>query len=361
MKQLEDLVRPNVRAALDRYGDRAAPPRRRGTVALDGIESPYNPPYNRYPDAERAALIQEASLATSIRPDGIFAGHGAGEITDLLLRTFCEPGSDNVIAPAPMHERTARLAALNDVEYRSVALGEDFSLRADALLEAADAHSKIIFIASPNNPTGTLFDPAEIVRTAEGFEGLVVVDESFLGFSGAPSLRGQPAACPNLVVLTSLSAAWASAGLRVALAFARPNVVALLDRIRPAHDISSPALLHAAETLRRNFNIHKWNRLIADERARVMAAFTQLPFCKRVYPSAANFFLAQMSGATRIARYLEQRGIAVKDCSQYAGCKDCLRITIGLSHENAALLAALRNYRPADDETTASPPSAPRK
>lgn len=349
MKKLEELIRPNVRALLTRLPASPETQRPEGVISLDRNESPYNAPHNRYPAAERRELLAEASLATGIRPECIFAGSGAWDIFDLLLRTFCRPGTDNVIAPTPVSEGFARLAALNDVAYRSVPLGPRFELQADRLLEAADERSKIIFICSPNNPTGNLADAEEIVRTADAFPGLVVVDETYLAFSSAPSLRRHPSAHPNLIVVSSLSQAWASAGLRVALAFARPETVALLDCVRPPYNISAPSLRLARDTLRRNFNIFKWNSLVADERRKVMAAFTQLPFCTRVYPSEANFFLARLKGAKRIGRYLAAKGIAVKDCSEYDGCADCLRISIGLPHENTALLSAMRKYAPESD------------
>ena len=350
MKKLEELIRPNVRALLTRLPASPETQRPEGVISLDRNESPYNAPYNRYPAAERRELLAEASLATGIRPECIFAGSGAWDIFDLLLRTFCRPGTDNVIAPTPVSEGFARLAALNDVAYRSVPLGPRFELQADRLLEAADERSKIIFICSPNNPTGNLADAEEIVRTADAFPGLVVVDETYLAFSSAPSLRRQPSAHPNLIVVSSMSQAWASAGLRVALAFARPETVALLDRVRPPHNISAPSLRLARETLRRNYSIFKWNSLVADERRKVMAAFTQLPFCTCVYPSEANFFLARLKGAKRIYRYLAAHGIAVKDCSAYDGCADCLRIGIALPHENTALLSAMRKYDPETEE-----------
>lgn len=350
MKKLEELIRPNVRALLPQLPPCPETQRPERTVCLDRNECPYNAPYNRYPSGGRRELLAEASLATGIRPECIFAGCGAWDIFDLLLRTFCIPGTDNVIAPAPVSKGFARLAALNDVEYRSVPLGRQFELQSGRLLEAADGHSKIIFICSPNNPTGNLADAREIVRTADAFPGLVVVDETYMAFSSAPSLRRHPSAHPNLIVVSSLSQAWASAGLRVALAFARPETVALLDCVRPPYNISAPSLRLARDTLRRNFNIFKWNSLVADERRKVMAAFTQLPFCTRVYPSEANFFLARLKGAKRIGRYLAAKGIAVKDCSEYDGCADCLRISIGLPHENTALLSAMRKYAPESDE-----------
>lgn len=345
-RTLHDLVRPNVQAlqpyscARDEYSGKAA------RVFLDANESPYNAPLNRYPDPLQQEVKAELSRVKGIRPDCIFLGNGSDEAIDLVLRIFCVPGTDNVVAPDPTYGMYSVCAAVNDVEYRRVPLRmPDFALRAEDLLAVCNRRTKALFLCSPNNPTGNLLERDEMLRLVETFDGMVVVDEAYGDFSGAPSWLREIPTHPNLIVLQTFSKAWASAGARLGIAMAVPEVVDYFNKVKYPYNVNTLTQQHALEMLRRRFDVERWVRRTLDEREKVVRAVRQLPFYVCDYPTDANFFLVKMEGATRIYDYLVREGIIVRNRSTVRLCDDCLRITIGLPNENNELLAALRRYQ----------------
>jgi len=344
MKSLEQLVRPNIwslapySSARDEYSGKEA------HVFLDANENPYNAPYNRYPDPLQRELKQQLAKVKGVAPECIFLGNGSDEAIDLPYRCFCRPGIDNVVAIAPTYGMYKVCADINDVEYRPVLLDDHYQMQASRLLAATDDNTKIIWICSPNNPTGNSLDRDEIIRTIEGFDGLVIVDEAYSDFSSQPTLRSEIGRYPNLIVLNTFSKAWGCAAIRLGMAFASPEIIAIYNKVKYPYNVNLLTQQQAMEALKDPFEVDKWVRMLLLERSRLVDAFKQLPICKQVFPTDANFFLARMTDAQRIYDYLVDRGVIVRNRSRVELCNDCLRITIGTKTENNELVGALRNF-----------------
>ena len=344
MKDLRLLVRPNIwrlepySSARDEYSGHEA------HVFLDANECPYNAPYNRYPDPLQREVKQLVSDVKGIAPEHIFLGNGSDEAIDLIFRVFCVPGRDNVVAIDPTYGMYSVCAAINDVEYRRVRLDERFQFSADALLEAASQNTKAIFLCSPNNPTGNDLDRDEMMRLVEKFDGMVVVDEAYADFSAQRSMRDEVPSHPNLIVLNTLSKAWGSAGIRMGIAYASVPVIELFSKVKYPYNLSALSQEKAKEIISRRYDVAHWVKLILTERSRLIEAFRQLPVCRTIFPTAANFFLARMTDAQAIYDYLVEEGIIVRNRSRVTLCENCLRVTIGTPEENSQLLAALRKY-----------------
>ena len=232
-------------------------------------------------------------------------------------------------------------AAINNVEYRKVPLDEAFRFRADDMLRKADAQTKLMFLCSPNNPTGNSLDRAEMERLLDAFDGLVVVDEAYIDFSSGPSLLGQLKERPNLVILQTFSKAWGCAGIRLGIACAHPEVIAILNKIKYPYNVNLLTQREALHMLQQPLQVQQWVGVLLKERERLMEAFVGLPCCLQVYPTDANFFLARVTDANGIYARLVEQGIIVRNRSHITLCDNCLRITVGTSEENDALLEAL--------------------
>lgn len=347
MKELEALVRPNIWAlkpyssARDEYAGREA------SVFLDANESPYNIPNNRYPDPLQWELKEAIGRIKKVAPANIFLGNGSDEAIDLVYRTFCEPSVDNVVAIAPSYGMYEVCADMNNVEYRTVLLDEMFQLDSEAVLAACDARTKVVFLCSPNNPTGNCLEVDQVLHIVREFEGIVVIDEAYIDFATQASYLKILHKCPNLIVLCTFSKAWGCAGIRLGMAMASEEIVGLFNKVKYPYNINTLTQRYALEHLKRTIEIEQWVKSTIQERMRLMHAVSELSFCQKVFPSDANFFLARMTGATRIYDYLVDQGIIVRNRSKIVLCDDCLRITIGNTEENTRLLAALRCYKPA--------------
>lgn len=345
MKTLQELVRPNIwnlkpySSARDEYSGFEA------TVFLDANENPFNPPYNRYPDPLQKELKEQISAIKEVPAANIFLGNGSDEAIDLVFRIFCEPRVDNVVAISPTYGMYQVCAETNEVAYRPVSLDAQFQFTASSLLSACDAHTKVIFLCSPNNPTGNDLNREEMVRLLNAFSGIVVIDEAYADFSRQKTFREELSAYPNLIVLNTFSKAWASAGIRLGMAFASEDIIALFNKVKYPYNINILTQQQALLLLRKRYDVDKWVATILAERAHVMAAFADLTFCRRVYPTNANFFLARVDDADRVYDYLVRKGIIVRNRSKVALCANCLRITIGTQRENTQLMAALRQYQ----------------
>ena len=345
MKPLEQLLRPNIArlapysSARDEYSGHEA------HVFLDANENPYNAPFNRYPDPLQRELKQLIARVKQVPAECIFLGNGSDEAIDLAYRCFCRPGVDNVVAIEPTYGMYRVCADVNDVEYRTVFLDAQYQFHADELLNACDDYTKLIWICSPNNPTGNSLVRDEILKVVEQFEGIVIVDEAYIDFSKQPSFRFDLAKHPNLVVLQTMSKAWGCAALRLGMAFASPAIINIYNKVKYPYNVNLLTQQEAIKAVADPMQTHKWVRVIVEERARLMEAFAQLPICKKVYPTDANFFLTQVSDAQAIYDYLVEKGVIVRNRSRVQLCKNCLRITVGTRSENSELLAALRQYK----------------
>ena len=312
---------------------------------MDANENPYNEPYNRYPDPLQLEVKARLSKVKEIPVGNIFLGNGSDEAIDLVYRVFCNPGIDNVVAIAPTYGMYEVCADINDVEYRPVPLNEQFQITADELLEACDVHTKVIWICSPNNPTGNLINPETIVGVLQRFDGIVVVDEAYGDFANIQPFRTYLSKFPNMIVLNTMSKAWGCAGLRLGMSFANQEIIEIFNKVKYPYNINLLTQEHALEILKDPFQVDEWVKVILQERGKVMTAFLDLPICEKVYPTDANFFLAKMTDAQTIYDYLVGKGIIVRNRNNVKLCGNCLRITIGKKSENIELLAALRQYQ----------------
>ena len=344
MKSLEQLVRKNIwslapySSARDEYSGKEA------HVFLDANENPYNAPYNRYPDPLQREVKKLLERVKGVPAENIFLGNGSDEAIDLPYRIFCDPGRDNVVSIAPTYGMYQVCADINNIECRQVLLDDNFQLHADAVLKACDAHTKIIWLCSPNNPTGNSLDRDEIMKVIEGFEGIVIVDEAYIDFAHQMSLRQELPTHPNLIILQTMSKAWGSAAIRLGMAFASKEIIAIYNKVKYPYNVNQLTQQQAIEMLKDPFEVDKTVKVLLQERSRLMQAFLELPICEKIYPTDANFFLTRVTDATKIYNYLVDRGIIVRNRSHIQLCQNCLRITIGTRTENNELLSALRQF-----------------
>jgi len=342
MKPLQELVRPNIWSLAPYSSARNEYAGREARVFLDANENPYNNPYNRYPDPLQLEVKTAISKVKGVPVENIFLGNGSDEAIDLPYRCFCRPGVDNVVAIEPTYGMYKVCADINDIEYRPVLLDEHYQIKADQLLSACDDKTKLIWICSPNNPTGNNIVREEIVHVIEEFQGIVIVDEAYSDFSSQPSLRHDLGKYPNLIVLNTMSKAWGCAAIRLGMAFASQDIIALFNKVKYPYNVNLLTQRQALEALSDPFQVDKWVRMLKLERDRMIEAFRILPICQHVYPTEANFFLAKMTDAQGIYDTLVDQGIIVRNRTRVQLCKDCLRITIGTKTENNELIAALR-------------------
>jgi len=344
MKPLEELTRPNIWSLAPYSSARNEYAGREARVFLDANENPYNQPFNRYPDPLQLELKAVLSKVKGVPAENIFLGNGSDEAIDLPYRCFCNPGKDNVVAIEPTYGMYKVCADINDIEYRPVLLDEHYQFSADRLLSATDAHTKLIWLCTPNNPTGNCLKREEVVKVIEQFEGLVIVDEAYSDFSSQPTFRSELAKYPNLIVLNTMSKAWGCAAIRLGMAFASTEIIGLFNKVKYPYNVNQLTQQQALEALKDPYEVDNWVKILLQERTRMMDAFMLLPICEKVYPTEANFFLAKMTDATKIYNYLVDKGIIVRNRHRVQLCQNCLRITIGTKTENSELIAALRQY-----------------
>lgn len=341
MKRIEILVRPNIRAMVP-YSTARDEFKGVAEVFMDANESPFDNGYNRYPDPSQARLKRRIAEIKGVDVQNIFVGNGSDEAIDLCFRIFCNPGLDNAIAIAPSYGMYSTCAAVNDVEMREVLLNDDFSLPVERLLDAADNNSKLLFICSPNNPTGNVFPREEIERILQEFDGMVVLDEAYIDFADEPGMLRSLENWPNLIILQTLSKAWGMAGLRAGLAFASNYVMRLFAQVKYPYNINV-ATLSAVEKLLKA-GVDDRVKLIKEQRAFMERKLSGMECVWRVYPSQANFLLVQVDNAADLYNYLLGEGIIVRDRSRMPLCDNTLRITIGTPQENVRLLRAIAEY-----------------
>ena len=343
--KIQELVRPNILRLTPYSCARNEFNGMNAHVFLDANENPYNANLNRYPDPLQADLKKEIAKVKGVPAENIFLGNGSDEAIDLIYRIFCEPRVDNVVAIAPTYGMYEVCADINDVEYRPVLLDEDFQLDADKLLEACDAHTKVIWICSPNNPTGNLLERQQIEKVLTTFQGIVVIDEAYSDFAQERPFRYELANYPNIVVLNTFSKAWACAAIRLGMAFASNDIISLFNKVKYPYNVNLLTQEKAIEILHSPAKIQQWLSIITTERAHLLPAIGELPICQHIYPTDSNFFLVRVTDADDIYRYLVERGIIVRNRNRVALCGNCLRITVGTPQENCELLSALRQYK----------------
>ena len=345
MKELKDLCRENIWNLAPYSCARTEFAGRNARVFLDANENPYNDPYNRYPDPLQVELKKQISKIKGVAEEKIFLGNGSDEAIDLVYRVFCRPGKDNVVAIAPTYGMYEVCADINDVEYRSVLLDENYQISAGKLLAACDEQTKVIWICSPNNPTGNHINREAIVEVLQKFQGIVIIDEAYSDFSSERTFRSVLDRFPNMIVLNTFSKAWASASIRLGMAFASNTIISLFNKVKYPYNISKPTQQAAIELLDNMLKVERWIADILSERKHMLPCLAELPIVKQVYPSSANFILVRVTDADTIYNYLVDKGIITRNRSRVTLCDNCLRITIGTRDENSELLGALRSFR----------------
>lgn len=334
------LLRENIKAlkpyssARDEYTGTAS-------VFLDANENPYNAPYNRYPDPMQRKLKTRIAEIKGVAPEYIFLGNGSDEPIDLLFRAFCEPGIDNVVSIEPSYGMYRVAADINNVEVRMALLKADYSLDVDAVLNAINANTKLVFLCSPNNPTANLLNQNDVKRIIEDFNGIVVIDEAYIDFAPEATWLTKLDNYPNLVILQTFSKAWGMAGIRLGMAFAALGIIQVLNKIKYPYNLNMLTQQKAMELLNKAQEKEGWVNTILVERETLQNALEKLPFVIKIYPSDANFLLVKMDDADGIYTKLTEQSVIVRNRSRVKLCDGSLRITVGSPEENSQLIKAL--------------------
>ena len=338
---VESLVRKNI-LSLKPYSSARDEFHGIATVYLDANESPYPSEYNRYPDPHQLKLKKRISELKNVSVDQIFLGNGSDEPIDLLIRAFCEPGVDNVLIPQPTYGMYTVSANINAVEINTVSFTPEFDIDLQATQNAWDENTKLIFLCSPNNPSGNLLNIEKIKAILTSFSGLVIVDEAYIDFANSVSLISLLAQFQNLVVLQTLSKAWGLAAIRLGMCFAHPAIIEVLNKIKPPYNISGLSQTVALESLWQVEKKDHWVKEILSERERMQSELLSTKLVEKVFPSDANFLLVKVKEAKAVYQQLIARGVVIRDRSSITLCNNCLRITIGTPKENNSLLTELR-------------------
>ncbi|TFV97885.1 histidinol-phosphate transaminase [Algoriphagus kandeliae] len=341
---LNSLLRPHI-ASLKPYTSARDEYTGKEGIFLDANENPLgsatDEDFNRYPDPYQWEIKKRLSKIKNVRPEQIFLGNGSDEAIDLLFRAFCNPGKDNVILLPPTYGMYEVSASINDVATKKVSLTEDFQLDPEKVLQQVDEHTKIIFICSPNNPSGNKIDRDSIYQILDQFNALVVIDEAYIDFNDEPSFTQDLDIYPNLLVMQTLSKAWGLASLRLGMAFASEELIRILNRIKPPYNISGLTQEFVLKALQNEKKVKSMIQTILQEKERLENELEKLDFVQKVYPSHANFFLVKVPQATEFYNQLINHKIIVRNRSKVQLCEDCLRITIGTKDENEALIEAM--------------------
>ncbi len=341
MKDLKQLIRPNI-LALSPYSCARNEFTGEASVYLDANENPENAPYNRYPDPLQLALKQKIARLKGVRPSQIMLGNGSDEPIDLIVRIFCEPKRDNIVAIEPTYGMYKVCADINNVEYRPVRLTDDFHLNGEKILLAADSNTKVVFLCSPNNPTGNLLSRSEVLKVVSEFDGIVVIDEAYIDFADAQSWLTELDQRKNLIVLQTFSKAWGLASVRCGMAFASEDIIAYFNNVKYPYNVNLLTQQFISEQVELEGRKNQWVAQILAERSRMIASLQTLPITQHVFPTDANFVLVRVTDAVGIYKALVSKGIIVRNRNSVTLCHNCLRITIGTRAENDTLLAELK-------------------
>ena len=338
---LDKLLRENIRS-LQPYSSARDEFKGEASVYLDANENPYNAPFNRYPDPLQWKVKEQISKIKHVPTENIFLGNGSDEPIDLLYRAFCEPRTDNVVAIEPTYGMYKVCANINDVEYRKVLLDKNFNLSADKLLSATNLYTKLIWLCSPNNPTGNSLNSNEIIKVLDSFDGIVVLDEAYIDFASQGSFSDKLAQYPNLVILQTFSKAWGSAAIRLGMAYASTEIIAVLNKIKYPYNINILTQQQALKTIANSEQVAEWVKVLLNERSLLIEKLNKLSIVQHIYPTDSNFVLVKVNDANATYNYLVDKGIIVRNRSSVSLCMGCLRITVGTPEENNILISELK-------------------
>ena len=340
--EIQKLIRENI-LQLKPYSCARDEFKGEASVYLDANENPYNDPYNRYPDPLQWEVKKEISKIKKVPVENIFLGNGSDEPIDLLFRAFCEPRLDNVVAIEPTYGMYKVCASINDIEYRKVLLNENLDFEACKLLDKANDRTKIVWICSPNNPTGNSMNREEIHKLLKWFRGIVVLDEAYIDFSSEKSFSEYLSQYPNLVILQTFSKAWGNAAIRLGMAFASTEIINVLNKIKYPYNINILTQRHALNAMKNVDQVSEWVETLLKERSVLVNGLQKLSLVQHIYPTDANFVLVKVVDANAIYKYLVSKSIIVRNRNNVSLCLGCLRITVGTPEENRILLNTLEN------------------
>lgn len=340
---LQQLVRKNI-WNLKAYSSARDEFKGEASVYLDANENPLNGPYNRYPDPLQWKLKEKVSEIKHVDIQKIFFGNGSDEPIDIVIRVFCEPAVDNIVAIDPTYGMYKVCADINNIEYRQVLLKDNFILDADAVLKATDDKTKIIFLCSPNNPSGNLLNKEEVLKIIQGFSGIVVADEAYIDFAPEASWVSELDKYPNLVILQTFSKAWGIAAIRLGMAFASPEIISLFNKVKYPYNINILTQNFVYSELDKVQLKEEWVKTILEQRAYLEKELQKIVFVEKIYPSDANFILVKVTDANTIYNKLVNQGIIIRNRNKISLCNECLRITIGTEDENNKLIDALTTF-----------------
>ena len=350
---LQKLVRENIRN-LKPYSSARHEFTGKASVFLDANENAYGSPlpintagerqYNRYPDPLQWQLKFQLARIKGVPAENICIGNGSDEIIDLAYRIFCDPGKDNVIICPPTYGMYAVNANINDVEIRKVDLTNDFQLDIEGIIQATDSNTKLLFICSPNNPTGNNMNRADVEVLLNNFPGIVIIDEAYINYSKQKTFIQELTEYPNLIVMQTLSKAWGLAALRLGLCYASLDIIDLFNKVKPPYNINEASLQIAQEALQNTDQVNEWIKEVVEQKHQLIAALNELSFVKKVYPTDANFILVRVNDADLLYNHLSAKGIVVRNRHKEVSCDNCLRITVGTAIENEDLMKNLKNF-----------------
>lgn len=343
MNNIKNLIRPNI-AALAPYSCARDEFKGEASVYLDANESPYNNGTNRYPDPLQLEVKSLLAPLKNVRPEQIFLGNGSDEAIDLVYRIFCRPGIDNVVAPAPTYGMYQVCADINDIEYRAIPLRTDYQLDMEAMKQAIDQNTKAIWLCSPNNPTGNVFAKEDLLWFLDNAEAMIVVDEAYIDFSDKGTMVEMLDKYPNLIVLQTFSKAWGQAAIRLGIAMASEEVISLYNKVKYPYNVN---ILTQQQALKVLGNVSKKESQVKEilaQRDVLKNLLLSLSCVEEIYPSDSNFLLTKVNDANGIYKYLQDKGIIVRNRHRVTLCANCLRITVGTPTENAEIYNALKDF-----------------
>ena len=348
MFDINNIIRQNIKT-LKPYSSARDEFQGEASVYLDANENSFGSPleqsYNRYPDPLQFEVKKRLSEIKGVPPKHIFLGNGSDEAIDILFRSFCNPGVDNVILVPPTYGMYEVSANINDIAIKRVPLTEDFQLNLEGIAEAIDSKTKLIFICSPNNPTGNSINREDVETVLANFDGIVVIDEAYINFSRQKTFIQELTEYANLVILQTLSKAWGLAGLRIGMAFASEEIIEVMNKVKPPYNINEASQQLTLKALQNIDLINLWIRETLAERDKLVLELKDFDFVLDIYPSDANFILVKTTDPKGIYTYLVSKGIIVRDRSKVELCEGCLRITIGTPEENITLKQTLKEYK----------------
>jgi histidinol-phosphate aminotransferase len=345
---LNSLVRENIKS-LKPYSSARHEFTGKASVFLDANENAFGSPleenFNRYPDPLQWQVKFQLARIKGVPAENIFIGNGSDEVIDLAYRIFCNPKTDNVIVCPPTYGMYQVSADINDVPVKKVPLTKDFQLDVDGILNAVDANTKLLFICSPNNPTGNNMNRNDVETVLNNFKGIVIIDEAYINYSRQKTFIQELTEYPNLIVMQTLSKAWGLAALRMGIAFASMDIIDLFNKVKPPYNINEASQQLALEGLQNTQQVNDWIKTVVHEKENIITGLSRLPFVKYIYPSDANFILVKVTDADAVYNFLAQNGIVIRNRTKEVMCENCVRITIGTEAENKLLIQTLNSYK----------------